>query len=140
MSEVYKLVIYGRPIVKKNNQRVVTIPAYRTKNGKAFAKKINTKAYKEWYKSATLQIPSYPKIDKPIDYPVNMKCIFYRPTLGRVDLSALYESPQDFLSDIGILEDDNYKIVAGHDGSRVRIDRENPRTEITFTRLSESEL
>ena len=41
----------------------------------------------------------------------------------------------DILVDAGILEDDNSNIVAGHDGSRVLYDKENPRTEILITRI-----
>jgi hypothetical protein len=35
----------------------------------------------------------------------------------------------------GIIEDDNSQIVAGHDGSRVRYDKNNPRTEIEITEM-----
>lgn len=74
-----------------------------------------------------------------IDYPVNVKCIFYVPTRRRVDLTNLEESIDDILVKFGILKDDSYTILAGHDGSRVRIDKENPRTEITITPMEEGE-
>lgn len=34
-----------------------------------------------------------------------------------------------------VLEDDNSKIVAAHDGSRVEIDRKNPRVEIEIEEM-----
>ena len=36
-----------------------------------------------------------------------------------------------------VLEDDNSKIVAAHDGSRVEIDRRNPRVEIKIEEMEE---
>lgn len=55
------------------------------------------------------------------------------PTKGLVDLSALYEGIQDTLVELNVLSDDNYSIVASHDGSGVYVDKKNPRMEITIT-------
>ena len=63
-----------------------------------------------------------------------MKALFYRSDARRVDLTNLEEALDDILVLYGILRDDNFKIVQSHDGSRVYIDRENPRTEITITK------
>lgn len=65
-----------------------------------------------------------------IKEPVNIKCLFYMQTRRKCDLTNLLEAVDDILVHVGILEDDNYTIVAGHDGSRVLYDKENPRTEI----------
>ena len=51
-------------------------------------------------------------------------------SLRRVDLSNLLESTCDILTHYGVLQDDNSRIVASHDGSRVLLDRKNPRAEI----------
>jgi len=51
----------------------------------------------------------------------------------KVDLSALYEGIQDVLVELNVITDDNYTIVASHDGSGVFIDRDNPRMEIEIT-------
>lgn len=125
-----KLTILGVPRVKKNNQAVVLA---RSKTGKYFPKKVDTKAYKEWRKSAIPQI----NLQKPsieIDFPVNLECKFYMDTAVKVDLSALYEGIQDELVATNVLTDDNYLIVASHDGSGVFIDKDNPRMEITITK------
>ncbi len=141
--------VTGAPTVKKNNQRVAF-------NGN-FPTKYNTATYKRWEQSARLELQSQagPYKDMfPINRPVNLQCLFYMPTLRRVDLSALYEGIQDLLASkdkinkrgfiasrgLYILEDDNFKIVAGHDGSRVRIDRERPRMEIIITPMEEDDL
>lgn len=75
------------------------------------------------------------KLPEPISEPVNVKCIFYRPNKKRVDLTNLLEAIDDILVKYGILADDNFTILAGHDGSRVLVDKDNPRTEIEITRL-----
>lgn len=75
------------------------------------------------------------KIPKAIDCPVNVRYTFYRETEIRCDLSNLIASIDDILVKYGILKDDNFKIVIGHDGSRVFIDKEKPRTEITIERV-----
>lgn len=130
MSKIIaKFEIVGAPRVKKNNQSVVLA---RSRSGKYYPRKVDTKAYKAWRKGAIPQI----NVQKPsfeIDYPINLKCLFYMDTKGKVDLSALYEGIQDELVETNVLTDDNYNIVASHDGSRVYVDRDNPRMEITIT-------
>lgn len=148
-QEGITLTVLGAPTVKKNNQRVAF-------NGR-FSTKYNTQTYKNWEKSAFEQLAIQKlkhRITEPIAGPVNLRCVFYMPTARRVDLSALYEGIQDVLASkdkydkqgrlkrtgLYILEDDNYNVVAGHDGSRVRIDREHPRMEITITPMPEGQL
>lgn len=65
--------------------------------------------------------------------PVNVKGVYYMPTRHRVDLCNLLEATCDILTHYGVLEDDHSRIVASHDGSRVRYDKDNPRVEITIT-------
>lgn len=76
----------------------------------------------------------------PIDYPVNIKCIFYRSTARVFDASNGISAIDDILVKYGILADDRFTIVAGHDGTRVRIDKRSPRVEITITRMKETDL
>ena len=73
--------------------------------------------------------------DKPIEQPVNVKCLFFRNTERKCDLTNLLEAIDDILVKYGVLADDNFKVLAGHDGSRVYVDRERPRTEITIETL-----
>ena len=69
-----------------------------------------------------------PKIT--IDKTVNVKCLFYMPTHRLCDLVNLLEAIDDILVKRGILKDDNYTVIASHDGSRVYYDKNNPRTEV----------
>jgi len=50
----------------------------------------------------------------------------------------LLEAIQDILVKYDILKDDNSKIVASTDGSRVLYDKQNPRTEIYIERSEET--
>ena len=55
----------------------------------------------------------------------------------KVDLSNLEEAICDILVHYGVLADDNRNIVATMDGSKVLWDKENSRTEIEITKLSD---
>lgn len=80
-----------------------------------------------------------PRPPKPIECPVNVKCVFYMKTRRRVDALNLLATIDDLLVDVGILADDNSNIVVAHDGSRVLYDKDNPRTEITITKMPADE-
>lgn len=80
-----------------------------------------------------------PRPVRPIDYPVNVKCLFYMSTHGKVDKSNLEACIHDLLVDVGVLEDDNRDIIATTDGSMVLYDKQNPRVEVTITRVENYE-
>lgn len=131
-----EILIPGNPTTKKNSRRNRTA---RTRGGKVYHYQAPSELFERYQADAGkyLQIPPDMKDKFPIDYPVNLKCIYYRDTARRVDLSNLHEATDDILVHYGILKDDNFRIVAGHDGSRVMVCRENPRVEITITRMEE---
>lgn len=125
--ESLRLIILGNPATKKNSQQI-----YRNaKTGKSFI--TQSKRYKEYAKTFLWQVPYQAKIN--INYPVNLKCIYYRQTKHRVDLVNLLNATNDLLVEAGVLEDDNCKIVFSHDGSEVRWDKDNPRVEIEITEV-----
>ena len=125
MNEVIaKFTVPLPPITKKNSQRIVII------KGKSCI--IPSEKYKE-YEGAALWF--VPKRGTPIDFPVNVKCIFYMPNNRLCDLTNHLESIDDVMVKAGLLKDDNYKILASHDGSRVAVDKNNPRTEVEITRI-----
>lgn len=101
----------------------------RTDNQKKVV--IYSKAYQEW-KNNILQILNQYKYKKKIAYPIILECHFYVKDLRIRDISALYEGIQDCMVSAQILVDDNCQIVIGHDGSRVFLDRKNPRTEVSI--------
>lgn len=88
--------------------------------------------YKEYESIALWYIP---KRGMAIDFPVNVKCIFYMPNNRLCDLTNHLESIDDVMVKAGLLKDDNYKILTSHDGSRVMVDKDNPRTEVEITKI-----
>ena len=116
-----KFIIKLPPVSKKNSQQIFFNP----KTGKRFI--APSKKYKEYEQNAGWFLP---RRKEPIDYSINVKCLFYMPTKRKCDLTNLLEAVDDVLVKHGIIADDNYTIIESHDGSRVLYDKENPRTEI----------
>ena len=115
------------PITKKNSQQILT----NRKTGQPFI--MPSRQYKEYETAAAL--PLIPRPPRPIECELNVKCLFYMPTRRKTDLTNLLEAVDDILVHAGIIADDNYTIIASHDGSRVLYDKHRPRTEITITRM-----
>ena len=125
-----KITIELQPITKKNSQQILV----NRRTGRPF---ISPSAkYKAFEKAAGYYIT--PPED-PIEYPVNVKAVYYMKDRRRVDLVNLQEATLDILVKWGVLKDDHSGIVASMDGSRVFVDRDNPRTEITITRKENNE-
>lgn len=129
MSEIiYTSLIPLNPKTKKNNQKII-------RNNKTGALMIiQNDRYKQFEKDAGWFLK---KPASPISEPVNIKCVFYRDSRKRVDLTNLLEAIDDILVKYKIIADDNFEIIRGHDGSRVYIDKENPRVEIEIRTLAE---
>lgn len=111
------------PRTKKNSQQIVVC------NGRPII--IPSKLYKQYEKDCAAFLP---KIET-IDYPVNVKAVYYMPTKRRVDLCNLHEALCDILVHYGVVKDDNSNIIATMDGSRVEYDKHNPRTEVLIERI-----
>lgn len=119
----WRLVLRGTPRSKKNSSRI----GYVGGKPRIFP----SRQYKEYEESVGWQLGKLR--GENIASPVNVKCVYYMPTLARVDLVNLLEGTCDVLVRYGVLEDDNSRIVASHDGSCVRYDKENPRVEVTIS-------
>ncbi len=117
-----KFTIPIAPRTKKNSQRIVIV------RGRPMI--MPSKLYKQYEKDCKSFIPSVSQID----YPINLKCVYYMPTRRRVDLVNLLEATCDMLVHYGVLVDDKSNIVYSHDGSYVSYDKESLRTEIEITR------
>ena len=111
----------GRPITKKNSSQI-----FRTKSGTPFI--TPSVQYKQYERDCILQTPRSARIS--VSEAVNVKCIYYLPTRAKIDLCNLLGATCDILVKVGVLEDDNSRIVVSHDGSRVLYDKDNPRVEI----------
>lgn len=118
----FRYIIPVPPITKKNSGRIMTNRA----TGKPFI--LPSEQFERYEEAAGYFLR--PKPPKPINYPVICRYTFFMPTMRAVDELNLDGALDDILRKYGILEDDNRNIVAGHDGSRVYYDKENPRAEI----------
>lgn len=118
-----KITIPTNPVTKKNHGNIVMI------KGRPIM--LPSKPYLEYEKKCKQYIPT---LEKPIDYPINLKCTYYMETRRRTDLNNLLQASTDILVKYGILEDDNYNIVASFDGTSAYYDKENPRVEIEITK------
>lgn len=124
------------PRTKKNHQMIAGSGARCPSCGK-FARQFirQGSAHGEYQRAARWFVRQKPAM--PIDEPVNVKCIFYMQTHRKVDTLNLLATVDDLLVEAGVLKDDCASVVAAHDGSRVRYDKEHPRTEITITSFAE---
>ena len=125
------LTLYGNPVTKKNSQRIL----YKfTRCGRKTPFIAPSKAFVDYQEKCLWQIK---RPHSPVSARVNVRCVYYMKTARRVDLANLIEATTDILVKARVLEDDNAKIVAGHDGSRVDIDRKNPRVEIEIKEMED---
>lgn len=128
MKDSIWFVVELPPVSKKNSQQILI----NSKTKRPFV--APSQKYRQYERDAKVFMP---KLDKPIDEPVSVKCLFYMPTRRRCDLPNMENAIDDIMVKYGVLADDNFKILVSHDGSRILYDKERPRTEITIDFLSE---
>jgi Holliday junction resolvase RusA-like endonuclease len=122
-----KLNIRLAPITKKNHSMIA-----RGKGGRPFI--LPSKQYRD-YEQAAIDALTDQWHGDPIEDPVNVEMVFFMPTMRRCDLVNLQEACLDVLVRSGVLKDDCSGIVARMDGSEVRHDKNEPRTEIRISEV-----
>lgn len=120
------IVINASPRTKKNHSRIFT-----TKNGRRFIKP--SAQYEQFEVECGIWLREYAGLN--IDYPINLKCIFYKEKNYKSDLVGYIQAIQDVLVHYKVIADDNDKIVLSLDGSKCLVDRENPRIELEITKI-----
>lgn len=123
-----KITIPVVPRSKKNSQQIIINP--RTKRPMI----IQSKLYANYERECGKFLKEY---KSSIDYNINLKIEFYVPDKRRRDIANYIEAIQDILVKYEVLRDDNYNIIYSLDGTRMHIDKENPRVEIEITKLEE---
>ena len=124
MNRPIDIVIPLNPRSKKNSQQI-----FKNKQGRPFI--TQSKIYKQFEQDCGAFLAGFYNLG--INAPINLKCVFYRVDRRKCDITNLLNATQDILVKYGVIEDDNFKIVESIDGSRIKYDKENPRTEITIT-------
>lgn len=109
---------------KKNSSQLIFV--------KGKPRIIPSKKYREFEQECLWQITGTYK--KRIDYPINIKAIFYMQSKRKVDLTNLLEALDDMLVKAEVIADDNRDIIASHDGSLVLYDKTSPRIEVEIER------
>ena len=129
-----QFLIDGQAMSKKRNWVPVC--------GRGHPRIVLTREYKDWEKGVVDQLwvqrVTYagsmlvPWV--PIDEPVQAEFHFFLKGFREIDLSNLYQGPEDALQAAGILKND--KFIAGHDGSRRHPGIDNPHITITITPIT----
>lgn len=120
-----KIVVEANPRSKKNSQEIV----FNKRTGKRMV--IQNKRYTEFERECKKYMP---KLENPIDYPVNLSCSFFVCDARRRDIANYIEAIQDILVKYNVLVDDNYNIITSLDNCKMEIDRDKPRIEIEITK------
>ena len=129
ITEPLKIMLPIKPVTKKNSSRVVPLG----KSGKFMV--LPSAAYVQYEKDCAVFLCCK---GKNIACPVNIRALFFIDRDGECDASNFYEALADMLVKYKVLADDNRLIVVSWDGSRVFVDRKNPRTEVTIEPLDEA--
>ena len=121
-----KIIIPIIPRSKKNSQQIIS--NLKTKRPMI----IQSKLYANFERECGLYLKRY---KSNIDYSINLKIDFYVPDKRRRDIANYIEAIQDVLVKYEVIKDDNYNIITSLDGTRMYIDKENPRVEIEITKI-----
>ena len=100
------------PITKKNSMRIM----HSSKTGRPFI--MPSQKYMD-YEAEAVWHCKRAGVQRPIEEPVEVKCLFYMPTRRRVDLTNLLESIDDVLVKAGVLPDHHSRILVRHDARRL---------------------
>lgn len=132
---LYHAEIKLNPKSKKNNEEIVYKVVVKNGVRKKVPCIIQGEKYRQYETQCGWFLTRRPRT--PISEPVNIREVFYREDERRCDLSNMIAAIDDILVKYGIIVDDNWKVVRGHDGSTVYVDKKNPRVEIYVERWQE---
>lgn len=118
-----------RPATKKNSGQIVMRGKYPVL--------LPSRQYLAFEKECLPYLNHVKQAAGIINYPVNIKCLFYTETKRKIDLTNLLNAIDDAMVKSGLILDDNRDIIAAHDGSRVFHDKFNPRIEVKITELKD---
>lgn len=113
---------------KKNSQNII----YNSRTKRPMI--IQSEIYRNFERECGLYLKKYQS--NVITYPVNLKCLFYVSDRRKRDITNLENAIADILVKYKILEDDNYNIVVGWDGSRIIYrPKQEPEIIIEITKM-----
>ena len=113
-----EFVVYGKCRTKKNSGTIIRV------RGKL--RLIPSKPWSRWVKGAVV----IPRVSRLVDQPYNCCALFYRDR-NSGDAVGYQQGLADALEKWGILSNDRF--ITSWDGTRMLVDRERPRVEVTLT-------
>ena len=143
---ILKFTILGPPRTKKTSNRLIRVGG--------FHKVLPSKAYCDWLKTALQWGPMIrhaarkAHFDVPLQGRVAIRATFFRDA-NRGDLTGyeqaladalqepLYRGMKQIREGIGIIQDDRQ--IVHWDGTRLAVDRENPRVEVEVILLEDTD-
>lgn len=133
MAQILAFTVLGAPRTKKTSNQV-------WKNPRTGKRKVGpSEAFLEWQEQAVFRVGGANLLRIPQPWgqqPCNLHAVFYRDA-KRGDLAGYIQGLQDLLTKRGVWMDD--VVVRGLDGSRLRVDRANPRVEVVITEMTPEE-
>ena len=129
----YEITLIGDTISKKNSPQIVYPKQPEGSMKKPYPFIIPSNAYKKWHKKNIEHLNrTLYKIDW--NYPVQLAIQFFRASKRGFDYNNMGQGVQDILEDTGIIRGDGVNdLVPVY--LPARIDRKNPRCEITIIEL-----
>jgi len=113
---------------KKNSQRIV----YNKYLKRALI--VQSETYLKFEQDCGIFLKKYQ--GDTIIYPINLKCLIFVSDKRKRDLTNLENAIADILVKYKIIEDDNYNIIAGWDGSRIIYrPKEEPEIILEITKM-----
>lgn len=122
---VFSATVLAAPRTKKNHGRRIR------RGGRTLT--IPSEAFEAFEREALRELELV--VERPTDpiaYAVNARIVFYRDA-RRGDAVGYYQAIADVLQKARVVEDDKW--IVSWDGSRLELDRKNPRLEIVLERV-----
>lgn len=130
------LTVPGAPRTKKTHNRIILVKRRGQRPRRIV---MPSEAWENWAKVAVIRIAAVSagmKAEYPFPLPdraYNCAAIFYRDA-NRGDAVGYYQGLADVLERAKVVSNDKY--ITQWDGSRLLIDRENPRVELVITEVA----
>jgi Holliday junction resolvase RusA-like endonuclease len=132
LTEPLKIIIRVPPVTKKNSPDIIDIGDRCPCCGRGCrSKPLPSKQFRRYQEDCGWFLGSVRGI--AIDCPVNIEAHYCIDRDIISDLTNYHAALHDVLTHYGVIRDDNRHIIVSTDGSRVHVDRVNPRTEVTIT-------
>lgn len=135
LTEPLKIIIKVPPVTKKNSPKIIDIGSRCPHCGRCRTSRLLASNQFLNYQNACGWLLGTAK-GMLIDCPVNVEAHYYISKDAVSDLCNYHAALHDMLVHYQVIKDDNRHIIVSTDGSRVHVDRENPRTEVIITPIA----